>query len=410
MIEPFARTAVLAVLRRINVGQLTIHDGAHTYVCGPGGAGPSASITIHDAKAWPMLLHGGTGCVDAYVDGLWDTDDLTTVFRVAARNIGRVDALRKRFGFLGTAGLRVRDAFERNTPERSRKDISAHYDLGNEMFSLMLDPKMMYSCAFFEKPGATLADASDRKLETVCEKLDLGPDDHVVEIGTGWGGFAVYAATTRGCRVTTTTISQEQFDVATKRVVEAGVEHLVECRLDDYREMTGQYDKLVSLEMIEAVGHKDFGTYFAQCSKLLKADGLMLLQAITIDDRSYDISKITRSFIRTYIFPNGCLPSVKVMADNVARRTNMRTIDLEDYTPHYAETLRQWRTNFFSHTDELDALGYDDKFRRLWHGYLSYCEAGFEERHIGLVQMVLAKPQYRIGLHKAQEAQAAKAS
>ncbi|MBA2608420.1 MAG: class I SAM-dependent methyltransferase, partial [Actinobacteria bacterium] len=301
MIERSARAAVLAVLRRINVGRITIHEGGRKYVCGPGN-GPVATIYIHDAKAWPMLLHGGRGCVDAYVDGLWDTDDLTAVFRVAARNIGRVDALRKKFGFMGTAGLRVRDAFARNTPERSRNDISAHYDLGNDMFSLMLDPMMMYSCAFFEKPGATLAEASERKLETVCEKLDLGPDDHVVEIGTGWGGFAVYAATTRGCRVTTTTISQEQFDIAVKRVAEAGVEHLVECRLDDYRDMTGQYDKLVSLEMIEAVGHKDFGTYFAQCSKLLKPDGLMLLQAITIDDRSYDISKITRSFIRTYIF------------------------------------------------------------------------------------------------------------
>jgi cyclopropane-fatty-acyl-phospholipid synthase len=342
-----------------------------------------------------MFLRGTRGIVDAYVDGLWDTPDMTAVFQVAARNIGRADAFVKKFNFVRTPWLRLRSGFSRNTKRRSRKDISAHYDLGNDMFELWLDPRMMYSCALFERPDVSLAEAATHKLEVICEKLDLQPEDHVVEIGTGWGGFAVYAATTRGCRVTTTTISKEQFDTAVRRAKEAGVSHLVDVRLDDYRDLKGQYDKLVSIEMIEAVGHKDFGTFFAKCSSLLKPDGLMVLQAITIDDRSYDISKIARSFIRTYIFPNGCIPSVQVMGERIASHSDMRTVDMEDYAWHYAETLRRWRHNFEAATNELEQLGYDERFRRLWRAYLTYCEAGFEERHIGLVQMVLAKPRYR---------------
>ena len=280
----------------------------------------------------------------------------------------------------------------RNTPGRSRRDIAAHYDLGNELFELMLDPTLMYSCGVFEHRDATLEEASLTKLELVCEKLDLGPRDHVVEIGTGWGGFAVHAATTRGCRVTTTTISREQHEVAARRIREAGVEHLVDLRLDDYRDLRGSYDKLVSLEMIEAVGWQDFGTFFERCSELLAPNGTMLLQAITIDDRAYPVEKASKSFIRTYVFPGGCLPSLAVISRCVARRTDMRTVHLEDLTPHYAETLRRWRANFEAATGELEALGYDERFRRLWRLYLSYCEAGFAERRIGLVQTVLAKP------------------
>ncbi len=389
-----SRAVVLNVLRRINVGRLTITDTEDTIVCGPGN-GPEATIVVKDPKAWPMFLHGGRGLVDAYVDGLWDTPNLTDVFRVAARNIGRADALREKFSFVRTPWLRARDGFGRNTKRQSRKDISAHYDLGNDMFALWLDPRMMYSSAIFASPNESLAEAAERKLEIMCEKLDLQESDHLVEIGTGWGGFAVYAATTRGCRVTTTTISREQFDIAVREVKNAGVDHLVEVRLDDYRDLTGKYDKLVSIEMIEAVGWKDFGTFFAKCNDLLKPDGLMVMQAITIDDRAYEISKITKSFIRTYIFPNGNLPSLQVMANKIAKHTDMRTLDVDDYAWHYAETLRRWHTKFNEVTDELEALGYDERFRQLWRCYMAYCEAGFEERHIGLAHLVLAKPLYR---------------
>ena len=389
-----ARAAITTALRRIRKGTLTVHEGGETTVFGDGD-GPRAEIRIHDSSVWPMLLHGGRGLVDAYVDKKWETPDMTAVFRVAARNIGRLDAVQSKFAPIRTPWRLVRSGFVRNTPSQSRRDISAHYDLGNEMFALWLDPRLMYSCAFFDSADTPLDEAAEAKLEASCEKLDLSRDDHVLEIGTGWGGFAVYAATTRGCRVTTTTISREQYDCAVMRVKEAKVEHLVDVRLDDYRELTGTYDKLVSIEMIEAVGHRDFDTYFATCSKLLKPDGVMLLQAITIDDRSYEISKDARSFIRTYIFPNGCLPSIEVMARNVKANTDMRVLRLDDYAAHYAETLRRWRANFAAATPELDDMGYDERFRRLWHAYLCFCEAGFDERHIGLVQMVLAKPQYR---------------
>jgi len=403
MKQAAARTIALALLRQISVGQLTIHEGHRTSVVGPGGA-PTATLHVRSPRVWPMLARGGLGLADAYREGLWDSPDIAAVLRVAARDVTRLDVIRRRIAFARMPWLHVRAGFARNTPTRSRKDISAHYDLGNELFSLMLDPTMMYSCGVFEDRDCTLHEASLRKLEMVCEKLDLAEGDRVVEIGTGWGGFAVYAATTRGCHVTTTTISREQHDLATARVRTEGVEHLVDVRLDDYRDLRGSYDKLVSLEMIEAVGHKDFGTFFACCSDLLAPNGTMLLQTITIDDRAYDIEKLSRSFIRTYVFPNGCLPCLRVIADNLAERTDMRTVHLEDLSHHYAETLRRWRANFDAAGPELERLGYDDRFRRLWRMYLAYCEAGFAERRIGLLQMVMAKPHHstdRLGVAPA---------
>jgi cyclopropane-fatty-acyl-phospholipid synthase len=385
-----ARKMAMAILARMRVGQLTIVEGDTTTVLGEGA--PQATVHVHDPSAWPQILRGSVGMGTSYMDGLWDTPDLTAVIRVAARNVQHIDAIRRRISPIREPFQRARAAFARNTPRRSRKDIAAHYDLGNELFELMLDPTLMYSCGVFEHRDATLHEASIAKLEMVCEKLEIGPRDHVLEIGTGWGGFAVYAATTRGCKVTTTTISQEQHDVAATRIREANVEHLVDLRLDDYRDLRGSYDKLVSLEMIEAVGWQDFGTFFARCSDLLAPNGTMLLQAITMDDRAYPVEKASKSFIRTYVFPGGCLPSLEVISKCVSRRTDMRTVHLEDLTPHYAETLRRWRANFEAATGELEALGYDERFRRLWRMYLSYCEAGFAERRIGLVQTVLAKP------------------
>ncbi len=389
MMQATARAVILALAQRISFGELTVHEGGRTQVLGPGGP-PSATIEIRSPRAWPMLARGRRGCLEAYREGLWDSPDLATLFRVAAGNVTKLDSIRRPIAFVRAPWGR------RNTPTRSRKDISAHYDVGNELFSLMLDPMMMYSCAIFEHRESTLQQAQLRKLDMVCEKLDLRPGDRVVEIGTGWGGFAVHAATTRGCHVTTTTISREQHHSAIERVRDAGVQHLVDVRLDDYRELRGSYDKLVSLEMIEAVGHKDFGTFFECCSNLLAPHGTMLLQAITIDDRAYDISRASRSFICTYVFPNGCVPSPRVIADSIARRTDMRTVHLEDFTHHYAETLRRWRANVDAADAQLELLGYDERFRRLWRLYLAYAEAGFEERLIALVQMIMAKPQHSI--------------
>jgi cyclopropane-fatty-acyl-phospholipid synthase len=390
MVESAARRAVCALLERIRSGQLTVVEGRARHVFGSGA--PAASVLVRSARTWPALLRGSRGLAESYADGLWETPDLTAVIRVAARNAPGLDAARRRLAPLRVPAQRLVAPLRGNTPPRSRRDIAAHYDLGNELFELMLDPTLSYSCAVFERPGATLEEASTAKLERVCDKLALGPGDHVVEIGTGWGGFALHAAATRGCRVTTTTISREQHARASERVREAGLADRVEVRLDDYRALRGRYDKLVSIEMIEAVGWKDFGTFFDRCSRLLRPDGAMLLQAITIDDRAYEVEKASRSFIRTHVFPNGCLPSLEVIARCVAQRTDMRIVHLEDITPHYVETLRRWRSNFEAASGRLAALGYGERFRRLWRMYLSYCEAGFAERRIGDVQVVLAKP------------------
>jgi cyclopropane-fatty-acyl-phospholipid synthase len=287
---------------------------------------------------------------------------------------------------------------ERNTPARSRKQIAAHYDLGNDLFRLMLDETMMYSCAFFESDHATLHEAQLAKLDRICRKLDLGPDDHVLEIGTGWGGFAIHAAGNYGCRVTTTTISAEQLALARRRVVAAGLEDRVTLLLEDYRDLAGSYDKLVSIEMIEAVGWQYFEKFFERCGALLAPHGAMLLQSITIDDRAYEVEKATRSFANTHIFPGGCLPSVEVIARSVARASDLRTVDLEDITSHYVQTLRCWRESFLAQLDRVRALGYDGRFQRMWELYLAYCEGGFDSRRIGTVQLMLAKPGYVAGL------------
>jgi len=259
----------------------------------------------------------------------------------------------------------------KNDRTRSRRDIAAHYDLGNELFGRMLDPTMTYSCGLFERPGISLADAQVAKLELACQKLELSPGDHVLEIGTGWGSFALHAAGTRGCRVTTTTISAEQHAYALEQVRRAGLEDRGTVLLSDYRDVHGRYDKLVSIEMIEAVGWRQFGTFFEKCSGLLKPEGSMLLQAITIDDRAYEVEKAGRSFMNTRVFPGGCLPSLDVISREVARRTDMALVHLEDITCHYVETLRRWRERFLSNWESLSGLGYDERFRRLWTLYLA---------------------------------------
>ena len=352
-----------------------------------------AVLEVHSPAFYRALLRGSLGLAEAHMDGLWSSPDLVALVRLGARNGEALDRPRRWLRpLIGPARALGR---ARNTIHRSRRQIAAHYDLGNDLFALFLDERMMYSSAIFPTAGATLEDAALHKLELVCRKLDLGPGDHLLEIGTGWGGLAVHAAAHYGCRVTTTTISREQHDHAVALVRAAGLEDRVTVLLRDYRELEGSYDKLVSIEMIEAVGWKDFGTFFARCSDLLAPHGLMLLQAITIDDRAYHVEKGNRSFIATYIFPGGCLPSSEIIARCVARRTDLHAVGLQDITADYAETLRHWRRRFLARLDEVAALGYDERFRRLWNLYLAYCEAGFRERRIRDVQLLLAKPRWR---------------
>jgi len=388
----FWRLLASFLLRQITIGSLTIVEGRKRRVFGSGP--PSATIHLRSAGFWRALMRGSRGLAESYSEGLWDSPDLVAVIRLAARNAVLIDRVRSYTAPLWTPMQRVRSLVNRSTRGRSRRDIAAHYDLGNELFARMLDPTMMYSCALFEHEGMTLEEASIAKLERVCERLELSPEDHVLEIGTGWGGFAVHAAGTRGCHVTTTTISREQHDYAVQRVRRAGLSDKVDVIMRDYRDLQGKYDKLVSIEMIEAVGWQHIGTFFGKCSDLLTPHGAMLLQAITIDDRAYAVEKASKSFIKTYIFPGGCLPSIEVITRNVARRTDLQAVGLEDITSSYVETLHRWRHNFASNSAELAALGYDDHFQRLWTLYLAYCEGGFAERRICNVQLLLAKPQW----------------
>jgi cyclopropane-fatty-acyl-phospholipid synthase len=388
-----ARGIALGVLAHLRSGQLTVVEGEHRQVLGHGS--PQGTVQVRSPHLWPRLLHGSRGMAEAYMQGLWESPDLTAVVRVAARNARSLDKWRCLLAPVRVPLQAARGIRARNTHARSRRGIAAHYDLGNELFALMLDETMMYSSAYFPRQGMTLAQASRAKLELVCNGLDLQAGDHVLEIGTGWGGFAIHAARTRGCRVTTTTISREQYEHARKWVRAAGVADRVTVLCEDYRDLQGRYEKLVCIEMIEAVGYRNFGTFFTRCSNLLAAHGRMLLQAITVDDRAYAVEKASRSFIRTHIFPGGCLPSRSVIARCVARRTDMQAVALRDLTPHYAETLRRWRANFEAATARLEDLGYDERFRRLWRMYLAYCEAGFTERRIGVTQMTLAKPAWR---------------
>jgi cyclopropane-fatty-acyl-phospholipid synthase len=393
VIDRICRWVLSLFLSRIAEGSLTVieQDKPRVYGSGP----PAATMIIRSSRTWRMGLMGSRGLADAYAAGHWDSPDLVALVRLAARNAAGLDRLRSRLAPVRAPVQRVGALVRRSTRRRRRRDIAAHYDLGNQLFSRMLDPTMSYSCALFEEAGVSLEEAQRAKLELICQKLDLGPDDHLLEIGTGWGALAVHAAVTRGCRVTTTTISREQHDYARAAVARAGVEDRVTVLLEDYRDLTGRYDKLVSIEMIEAVGWRHTGAFLAQCSELLVPEGAMLLQAIAIDDRAYEVEKASRSFMNTHIFPGGCLPSLEVIARGVARCTDMQTVHLEDLTPHYVETLRRWRRNFTARASELTRLGFDERFRRLWTLYLAYCEAGFAERRIVDVQLLLGKPRRR---------------
>ncbi len=392
-----SRRIVLRALRGLRGGEIELREGSTRVVLGE--LDPDrplrAAIEVRSPRFYRQLLRGSVGLCESYMDGLWDCDDLVAMTRIAALNVPALDRLRRVFAPVLVPVQRWARFLSRNTPGRARRRIEAHYDLGNELFGLFLDETMMYSCAVFEHAGADLPEASLAKLERICRRLGLKPDDHVLEIGTGWGGFACYAAERYGCRVTTTTISREQHAYATERVRAAGLQDRVTVLCQDYRELSGSYDKLVSIEMIEAVGWQYFGRFFRRCSELLREDGAMMLQAIVIDDRAYEVEKAGRSFINTYIFPGGCLPSLEVIARTLARATDMRQVHLEDITEHYARTLAAWRERFLAAREQVAELGYDERFRRLWELYLCYCEGGFAERRIQDVQLLLAKPGYR---------------
>ena len=385
------RRVVCSRMEQLTEGQLTLRHGGDVTVFGAG-EWPTATVTVHDPDFFVATALGGhLGAAESFVGGGWDTDDLTALIRIFLRNREVLDGLETGLARLVQPIRAALHALNRNTRFGSKRNILAHYDLGNDLFEQFLDDTMTYSCGIFETPESSMRDASIEKHDRICRKLELAPDDHVVEIGTGWGGFAIHAASTYGCRVTTTTISDHQHKLATERVAALGLGERVTLLHQDYRDLEGTYDKLVSIEMIEAVGHQYFRTYFERCAKLLKPHGIAAIQAITIQDRYYESARREVDFIKRYIFPGSCIPAVSVLAA-AAAPTDLRLVHLEDIAPHYAETLRRWRERFLHNWSAIRTLGYDERFKRLWSFYFSYCEAGFDEAVLGDVQLLFAKP------------------
>ncbi len=393
MLDTLARRILLRRLTRLAHGRLSIEEvGAGPREFGPATEVPRATITVHDPRFYRAVVLGGhLGAVEAYLDGWWDADDLTALVQLMVRNRGVLDSLETGWARLAQPVRGVWHTLRRNTRRGSRRNIAAHYDLGNEFFAEFLDDTLTYSCGIFEHPETTLRDASIAKYDRLCRKLELERSDHVIEIGTGWGGFALHAAGQYGCRVTTTTISHAQHALATQRVAAAGLSDRVTILQRDYRDLTGTYDKLVSIEMIEAVGHRFYEVFFRKCAELLRPGGRMALQAITIDPRFYHRARREVDFIKRYIFPGANIPSLPVLRAAAEKRARLSLLHLEDITPHYAETLKRWRQNFAARWDRLRALGFSEEFRRLWQFYFCYCEGGFRERFLGDVQMVFER-------------------
>ena len=397
-IDQLARRLVLARLEHLEAGQNIIreHDQQVAFGQLTREFPMSVQLRVYSPKFYSDVAFGGSiGAGEAYIQGYWSCDELGDLLRMLIRDRGVLENVDSGLAKLGAPLQKLFHVLHRNTRSGSRKNIAAHYDLGNDFYQLWLDPKMMYSSAWFDSPSQSLEDAATAKLDRICRKLNLSADDSVIEIGTGWGGFAIHAASNYGCHVTTTTISREQYDYAREAIRDAGLQDRITLLLQDYRDLGGSYDKLVSIEMIEAVGHEYHDAYFEKCCELLKPDGQMLLQAITIADQRYEKYKKGVDFIKRYIFPGGCLTSVTDMARVLTSRTDMRVIHLEDIGPHYATTLRHWHDRFLERIDEVRALGYSDAFIRMWQYYLVYCESAFIERAIGDVQMLMRRPDAR---------------
>jgi cyclopropane-fatty-acyl-phospholipid synthase len=397
-LDHVARKAALSLLKKLRCGRLTVIEGNQRLSFGEDShvASLQAEITVRHSLFYSRILFGGSiGAAEAYMEGLWYADDLTEVMRIMALNQKAFADMEKGSARLTAPLYKLYHSARKNTKLGSRKNILAHYDLGNDFYALFLDNTMTYSCGIFEQEHSTLEDASVAKYDRICQKLNLKPGHRVVEIGTGWGGFAAHAAQNYGVHVTTTTISNEQYRYAAKRFGDAGLENRISLFKKDYRDLQGEFDRLVSIEMIEAVGHQFYNTFFQTCSRLLKDDGLMALQAITIGDHIFDRHKRSVDFIKRYIFPGSCIPSVTAISKAIAAATDLRLIHLEDITPHYARTLREWRHRFFANIDDVRNMGYPETFIRMWEYYLCYCEGGFAERYIGDVQMLCAKPMYR---------------
>jgi cyclopropane-fatty-acyl-phospholipid synthase len=391
--ENWARRGLFRLLSSLHHGRIRVIDEKGVESFGNGQL--RATITVSDYRAYTRMIFGGSiGAAEAYTAGMWRCDDLTSLVRIIVRNMGVLNSLESKFGLLILPFRKIQELLRSNSRSGSKNNILAHYDLGNRMYKSFLDPTMMYSSAIYPDPASSLETASVHKLEVICNKLNLTPGDRILEIGTGWGGFAIHAASRYGCHVTTTTISDAQYEEAQQRIRDAGLEDKITLLKQDYRDLDGLYDKLVSIEMIEAVGYNYLPDFFIKCERLLKPGGTMLLQAITMEDQSYTAYLRDYDFIRKHIFPGGCLVANSHMLDLLTRHTTMVVRNLEDFGRDYARTLRDWRSRFLASFEDLRVLGYDDTFRRLWEYYFSYCEGGFEEQLISVVHITATKRAY----------------
>lgn len=394
--DRWLRGRVLARLESIDHGGLTVHDADGKYMLGRTGDALQATVIVRDLRFWRLMASGGSvGAAEAWMAQWWDSPDPVAVVRVLARNrrvLATMDSVAAR---LVNFGLGFWHAFNRNSLKGSRRNIAAHYDLGNDFFAAWLDERMMYSSALFLDVDETLEQAQINKLERIGSRLQLKPHHHLLEIGTGWGGLAVYAASRYGCRVTTTTISREQYELARQKVSQAGLDDRVTVLMCDYRELEGRFDRIVSVEMIEAVGHHYLETYLARIDALLEADGLALIQAITIEDHRYRTALKSVDFIKRYVFPGTFIPSVSAITAAMGRATRLGLVELVDFGASYALTLRAWRQRFEAAWHDIRAMGFDETFRRRWIWYLAYCEGGFRERAISDVHLLLAGEQWR---------------
>lgn len=404
------RERLLSRLAALRYGRVLLEDAVGTVTLGESGEGPSVHLAVFDPAFYRAVAAGGSvGAAEAYMDGLWRcsapgldaSDGLVSLVRLLVRNRDLLDGLDSGWTHLTGVVRRLRHAGQRNSRAGSRRNVAAHYDLSNAFFRLFLSADLMYSSALWAGVSDDLETASKRKLEAVCRKLALRSADHVLEIGAGWGGFALYAARHYGCRVTTTTISRQQYALARERIRAAGLERLIELRLDDYRDLSGRYDKIVSIEMIEAVGADHLEAYFAAINRLLKDHGSAVLQAITIEDHRYRQALRSVDFIKQHVFPGSFIPSVSAMLAAKTRSSSLALVELEDFGESYARTLEAWRHRFMSRLAEVRALGFDDRFIRLWEFYLAYCEGGFRERSLGVAHLKLVKPGWRPDQDKA---------
>jgi len=396
VLDKICRNLMLSYLAKLQQGCIELVEDHDKQLLGDPQADLRVTLTIVDPAFYQKLVLGGSvGAGESYIEGHWRTDNLTALVQIFARNMTLLDQLESGWARISKPALKLLNWRNRNSKAQSKKNISAHYDLGNSMYQLFLDQSMMYSSAIYPSAQSTLAEAQQHKLKLICDRLQLKASDHLMEIGTGWGSLAIFAAKNYGCRVTTTTISREQYDYAKTQIAAAGLEQQITLLFQDYRELTGQYDKLVSIEMIEAVGHEYLDGYFAKCSSLLKADGLMLLQAITIADQRYEFYRREVDFIKKFVFPGGCLPSMLRMTQAAAQHTDLVIRQVQDIGLDYARTLADWCSNFMAARDAVHQLGFDDRFVRLWHFYLCYCEGGFLERATSAVHLVLSKPGHR---------------